>query len=170
MRCIPVGIVLSGSKWVLQYCVSCRVDTNARADLPEQTERRKAQIDLARAGKLGDVVEALWPLFVHKDRHEDAALKKVIVQMAQDTGADAFIRQQMAIMSRPDSRPDLPKIKCPTLVLVGEGDQLTPPNLARRDCGRQFRTAVSSSFPAAGISRHSSAPTAVNKALTEWMS
>src|SRR3954467_1919707 len=50
------------------------LDTSARADLPEQTERRKAQISLARAGKLGEVAESLWPLFVHKDRHDDATL------------------------------------------------------------------------------------------------
>lgn len=75
------------------------LDTSARADLPEQSERRKAQIELARAGKLGDVTETLWPLFVHKNRHDDAALKKTILQMAEDTGADAFIRQQTAIIA-----------------------------------------------------------------------
>ena len=144
------------------------LDTSARADLPEQSERRKAQIALARAGKLDEITEALWPLFVHKNRHEDAALKKVIVQMAQDTGADAFIRQQMAIMSRPDSRPDLSKIKCPTLVLVGEADQLTPPNLAEEIAGgiaNSRLVVISGSGHLTTLER----PDAVNKALVEWM-
>ena len=44
---------------------------------------------------------------------------------------EAFLRQQQAIMSRPDSRPGLAAIKCPTLVLVGDGDEATPPELAR---------------------------------------
>ena len=105
------------------------LDTGSRSDSPEQAERRKAQIGLARAGKLGDIAEALWPLLVHKNRQGDAALK-VIVRMAEDAGAEAFMRQQTAIMTRPDSRPDLPAIQCPTLVLVGDGDQLTPPALA----------------------------------------
>jgi pimeloyl-ACP methyl ester carboxylesterase len=50
--------------------------------------------------------------------------------MAQDVGAEAFVRQQTAIMGRPDSRPLLSAIRCPTLVLVGDGDQLTPPDRA----------------------------------------
>ncbi len=47
--------------------------------------------------------------------------------MAEDTGPEAFIRQQTAIIRRPDSRPGLAAIACPTLVLVGDGDELTPP-------------------------------------------
>lgn len=145
------------------------LDTSARADLPEQSERRKAQIELARAGKLGEVAETLWPLFVHKNRRDDAALKKTILQMAEDTGADAFIRQQTAIMSRPDSRPDLPKIKCPTLVLVGEGDQLTPPKLAEEIAGgiANSRLVV---IPGSGHLTTLERPDSVNKALVEWMS
>jgi len=51
--------------------------------------------------------------------------------MNEETGAQAYIRQQQAIMSRPDSRPGLAAIACPTLVLVGDEDQPTPPELAR---------------------------------------
>lgn len=144
------------------------LDTGSRADLPEQSERRKAQIELARNGRLADIAETLWQVFVHKDRQGDASLKKIVLHMAQHTGADAFIRQQMAIMSRPDSRPDLPKIKCPTLVLVGEGDQLTPPTLSEE---------IASGIPNSRLvvvrdSGHLSTlerPDAVNTALVEWM-
>jgi len=145
------------------------LDTGSRADLPEQSERRKVQIELARSGRLADISEALWPLFVHKDRHNDQDLKKIVLQMAEQTGADAFVRQQTAIMSRPDSRPDLPKIKCPTLVLVGEADQLTPPKLSEE---------IAAAIPGSRLvvvrgSGHLSTierPDAVNKALVEWMS
>lgn len=40
------------------------------------------------------------------------------------------MRQQTAIMARPDSRPGLGAIHCPTMVLVGRQDQLTPPSYA----------------------------------------
>jgi pimeloyl-ACP methyl ester carboxylesterase len=33
-------------------------------------------------------------------------------------------------MGRPDSRPGLAAIRCPTLVIVGDGDVLTPPERA----------------------------------------
>ena len=47
--------------------------------------------------------------------------------MAERIGKEAFLRQQAAILGRPDSRPDLSLIRIPTIVAVGEGDQLTPP-------------------------------------------
>ena len=145
------------------------LDTGSRADLPEQTERRKAQIELARSGRFAEVPEAFWPLFVHKDRQGDAALKKIVLHMAQHTGVDAFIRQQTAIMSRPDSRPDLPKIKCPTVIIVGEGDQLTPPKLSE-----EIAAAIPDSrlvtIPDSGHLSTLERPDAVNTALVQWMS
>lgn len=107
------------------------LDTGPRADRPEQTERRDAQIALARSGRFDAVTEALWPLLVHRDRQSDRELKAVVRLMADETGPEAFIRQQTAIKGRPDSRPALGAIRCPTLVLVGEGDTLTPPDLAK---------------------------------------
>ena len=38
-------------------------------------------------------------------------------------------------MARPDSRPGLSAIRCPTLVLVGEQDRGTPPELASEIAG-----------------------------------
>lgn len=111
------------------------LDTGARSDTPEASERRKASIALARAGKLAEINAMLWPLLVHKDRQGDAALKKITGDMTLMAGADAFARQQTAIMTRPDSRPGLPAIACPTLVLVGDGDQLTPPALSEEMAG-----------------------------------
>ena len=77
------------------------------------------------------VAEEMHPRLVHPARREDRALKQTLIEMAEATGAEAFARQQRAIMSRADSRPLLGAIACPVLVLVGDGDQLTPPELAR---------------------------------------
>jgi pimeloyl-ACP methyl ester carboxylesterase len=51
--------------------------------------------------------------------------------MAANVGKEAFVRQQHAIMSRADSLPLLASITCPTLVLCGRQDALTP--LARHE-------------------------------------
>jgi pimeloyl-ACP methyl ester carboxylesterase len=56
----------------------------------------------------------------------DATLTGAVMAMAERVGAAAFLRQQHAIMSRPDSRPDLPSIAAPTLVICGRQDALTP--------------------------------------------
>jgi pimeloyl-ACP methyl ester carboxylesterase len=106
------------------------LDTTARPDLPEQTEQRRIQIDLARGGRFGDIARLLFPRFVAVAHQGDRALQAIVRTMAEDTGPEAFIRQQAAIIGRLDSRPGLAAIRCPTLVLVGEQDTLTPPDRA----------------------------------------
>jgi pimeloyl-ACP methyl ester carboxylesterase len=106
------------------------LDTQARPDTPEQTENRKRQIDIARSGRLGEIAELLFPKFVAASRQSDAALRAIVRTMAEETGAEAFARQQIANMNRVDSRPGLAAIACPTLVVVGEHDELTPPDRA----------------------------------------
>jgi pimeloyl-ACP methyl ester carboxylesterase len=106
------------------------LDTSARPDTPEQTERRDALIEVAREGNLIEINDRLWPLLVHSSRQMNKALRIVVDAMAAETGAETFVRQQTAIKSRPDSRPTLPTISCPTVVVVGDEDQITPHPLA----------------------------------------
>ncbi len=107
------------------------LDTGARAEAPERTEARRPLIALARQGRIAEITNDQFPLLVHRKHHGDQALKAIVRAMNRETGAQAYLRQQQAIMSRPDSRPSLDAINCPTLVLVGDEDQLTPPELAR---------------------------------------
>ena len=98
-----------------------------------------------------------YPTLVHHSRHGDAALKATVRAMNEETGADAYLRQQQAIMTRVDSRPSLAAIRCPTLVLVGDSDEATPPDLAR-----EMATAIaernSSSFRSVDICPQWSGP------------
>ena len=102
------------------------IDTKARPDTSDETSRRRGLIELARKGNFKGVTPRLLPLFIHEARLEDEALTGEVRAMAARIGKDAFIRQQTAIMGRPDSRPTLVKIGCPTLVLCGRQDVLTP--------------------------------------------
>jgi len=105
------------------------IDTSPLADTPEQTTRRRGLIDLARRGDFKGVTQRLLPLLIHPDKIRDAALTRTVMDMAERIGRDAFLRQQAAIMTRPDSRRDLGLIHCPTLVLCGRQDALTPPDV-----------------------------------------
>jgi len=89
--------------------------TSARADTPERTDHRHAQITLARNGRFGEVLDQLFPVWVHRSRRNDEVLRRIVQRMAEETGPEAFIRQQTAIMTRPDSRSDLSAIRCPPL-------------------------------------------------------
>jgi pimeloyl-ACP methyl ester carboxylesterase len=106
------------------------LDTGARADSEEQRGRRRGLIELAQKGEFKGVTPRLLPLLLHPDRLRDEALTGIVLGMSARVGKDAFLRQQKAIMGRPDSRPDLARIRCPTLVVVGRQDALTPPELA----------------------------------------
>ena len=144
------------------------LDTTARPDTPQLTERRHAQIALARSGRLAEVADQQFPLLVHPSRQGDPAVRELVRLMAEETGAEAFIRQQQAIIGRADSRPELGAIGCPTLVLVGDSDQLTPPELS---------VELANGIPGARLvvvdgSGHLTPldqPEEVTKALVEWL-
>lgn len=107
------------------------IDTQARPDTPEATENRRRGVALARAGKLEAASLATYPNAVHPSNLENAEIRAIHLGMAMATGADAYIRQQEAIISRPDSGPDLRNIKVPTLIIVGDSDKITPLEAAR---------------------------------------
>ncbi|WP_119066366.1 alpha/beta fold hydrolase [Rubrobacter indicoceani] len=105
------------------------LDTSARPDSAEQKETRTELVEAAKSGKFQEVAEGMPEKLLHGSRMQDEKLVSLVVQMGVDTGTEAFARQQTAIMARPDSRPDLPNITCPTLVLCGGDDALTPPEV-----------------------------------------
>lgn len=102
------------------------LDTAARADTDEQRAKREAFIELADRGRFMGVTDQLLPLLVHRSRLADEPLVATVKAMARNIGRAAFVRQERAIMSRIDSRPHLPAIRVPTLVLCGRDDALTP--------------------------------------------
>ena len=101
------------------------VSTLASADTPAQTARRMGYLKLVEAGDFAKVVDERIPLMIPPDRRNDAALTALVRKMAADTGPDAFLRQQKAIMGRIDSRPSLENIRCPTLLIYGRYDGIS---------------------------------------------
>lgn len=101
------------------------LDTTARPDTPEGADNRRRLIQLADTN-FPAVLQALLPKLVHPDRLKDDTLTGLITAMAESNGAAAFQRQQTAMLGRPDSRPTLSQIHCPTLLLCGRDDAITP--------------------------------------------
>ena len=108
------------------------MDTNHQTDNPEKRLNRERQIAIAQSGKYESLLEPMWQGLVAPQRIDDASLKKRVTGMMRQTGADIFIRQQKAILTRLDSTPLLTDIRIPTLVIVGAQDQLTSPELAAK--------------------------------------
>ena len=107
------------------------MNTSARADTPEQTERRNGLMEIAKIQGLDAVTEALLPVFLGHTNLGREDLTACVREMVRETGLDTFLNQQTALMSRVDSRESLGAISVPTLVVVGDGDTLTPPKLAQ---------------------------------------
>jgi pimeloyl-ACP methyl ester carboxylesterase len=144
------------------------LDTSARADTPEQTETRKGQIAMAQGGRYAEIPELGITRYLHVKHQQDERLQTIVRQMAQETGAEAFVRQLHAIMSRPDSRPLLGSIKCPTLVLVGDGDTATPPEI-NQEIAAGIPGAKLVIVPECGHLSTIEQPEAVNAVLAEWL-
>ena len=128
---------------------------------------RRALIQQAEAGRFDQVLEALLPLFLG-ERADDGDLAGRVREMAVRVGPSEFVRQQQAIMARPDARPALARIDCPTLVLCGQQDRLTPPGLAQEItagiAGASLRLLAD-----CGHLSTLEQPGAVDRALAEWL-
>ena len=102
------------------------MDTQATPDSPESTKRRRALLDQTRVGRFRGVQRTLLPQLLHPRHIDDAAITQPIFDMAEEIGADGFVREQRAIIDRADSRHMLVDIDVPTVVIVGRQDQVTP--------------------------------------------
>jgi len=101
------------------------LNTHARPDSPEATENRRRLMALAERD-FPAVVQQLMPRIVAAAHLEDPAVTGTITEMALGTGKEAFMRQERAIIARIDSRPHLPAIRCPALVVAGRADGIMP--------------------------------------------
>jgi pimeloyl-ACP methyl ester carboxylesterase len=144
------------------------INSQARPDTPEATARRRDQIARSQAGEYHAVLDDLFPGFVHPSRREDASLHRLVHDMGDDIGADAFVRQQIAIIGRPDSRPILALIRCPTLVLTGDEDN-TIPNSLSNEMADGIRGAKLRILPDCGHLPQVEQPQATADALIEWL-
>jgi len=145
------------------------LDTSARPDAPEQSAQRRLQIEMAATGRLGEIMDGLFPRLVHARRWGDESLRRICRAMQQDVGVEGFINQQTAIMGRPDSRPTLAAIRCPTLVIVGDGDVLTPPERAE-EIANGIPDARMSVIRDSGHLSTLEQPTAVTRSMVELLS
>ncbi len=144
------------------------LDTGARADTPEQSSRRRGLMELAERGDFKGVMPRLLPLFLHPDHLKDAALVGRVSAMTHRVGPAAFLRQQQAIMGRIDQRPFLPRLSCPTLVLCGRQDQLTPLAL-HEEMAALIPGARLEAVEACGHLSTMERPDAVDAALRSWL-
>jgi pimeloyl-ACP methyl ester carboxylesterase len=144
------------------------LNTQARPDTPEAAERRRGMIAAVEAGGFSNGIDAMYAGFVHPSRRDDAALRKLVHEIADDIGPDAFVRQLIAVMGRADSRPSLAWIKCPTLVLTGDEDN-TIPNSMSAEIANGIPHGKLTVIANCGHLPQLEQPQATANALVEWL-
>jgi pimeloyl-ACP methyl ester carboxylesterase len=145
------------------------LDTNARPDAPERTRERLEFMALAQSeGGFATINRRMMPRLIHPSRMSDAPLVQAIDAMAERVGLAGYLNQQRAVMARPDSRPGLGSIACPTLVLCGREDILTPLDL-HEEMAALIPGARLALVDDCGHMSTMERPEAVNAALRTWL-
>lgn len=142
--------------------------TSARPDTPDQIARRRALVAEARNENFEALLAQIYDAILHPAHQGDRALRATNVRMGLTVGVEGMARQLEAIIGRSDSRPSLPDINVPTLVLVGDSDPLTPPEHSREIA----EAILGARLVVVEICGHASTlerPEAVNHALIEWL-
>jgi pimeloyl-ACP methyl ester carboxylesterase len=99
-------------------------DTRAGADTPEGAQNRETFARSALEKGLSWVADEMVPKLL-KPQPDPAAVAEVRRLVGQGTPAGVAAAQR-GMAQRPDSTPTLAKIACPTLVVCGREDTLTP--------------------------------------------
>jgi pimeloyl-ACP methyl ester carboxylesterase len=144
------------------------VSTSARADTTEQIRARARQTALVEDGHFDALVDAAFPGVVAPDNESDDALLATWRSMTTPIGADAFLRQQQAVVQRADLRSMLPSIACPTAIIHGAGDRLIPISAAE-EMAAALPTAQFTVVEGAGHFLFHEQPTAARDAVNAWL-
>jgi 3-oxoadipate enol-lactonase len=105
-------------------------DTTAAPDTePARANRVRLQA-MARERGPSAVLEDMLPKLVGPAAIAAGAVPDQLRDLARVNRAEGVVDALEALKTRPDGRPGLADVKCPTLVLVGADDALTPPSAA----------------------------------------
>lgn len=143
-------------------------DTRAEADAPPAQANRDAAAAKVRATGVAAIVEDMLPRLLAPANLARPRLADRLRAMMMEQPAEMVIAALAGLRDRPDSRPTLPTIAAPTLVLVGEHDALTPPADATA-LAAAIPTARLVVIPAAGHMSPLENPRAVNAALRVFL-
>jgi pimeloyl-ACP methyl ester carboxylesterase len=142
--------------------------STARADTPEILQLRSDAIALFEQGRVDEVLRANVPFAFHPRVGADSELVATYLAFVRRAGAAQLIAQNRAIMARPDSVPLLATIRCPTLVVCGDSDALTPPDHSR-EIAAGIAGARLEIVPECGHLLTLERPEQVNTLLLEWL-
>jgi pimeloyl-ACP methyl ester carboxylesterase len=140
---------------------------SGEAGAAEERKRREL-LDIAKTQGMRAFAQAWLPPMMKPGRMADKSLVDSIFAMLERKTPEIYEMQMLALLNRPDARPVLPAIKCPTLLLSGREDSWSPP--ARH---QEMAAVIPNSRVAivadSGHMAPMEQPAAVAQAMREWL-
>lgn len=119
------------------------IGSGSNVEQPAQRAARLALMDLVRRKGFDALIDRLVPAMVAPETRRDAAMMARLEAMVRRAGAERFLRQQAAVMERPEAHAALASIRVPVLVMAGRDDRIVAPafgeETARAIPGAAFR-------------------------------
>ncbi|MBV9511443.1 MAG: alpha/beta fold hydrolase, partial [Caulobacteraceae bacterium] len=103
------------------------INSSAAPDRLGQAQRRTELIARVETDGYDTVIADLAPLLVHERNRANSALVEAVAAMTARAGQDRFIREQRAVMGRPDQRGWLTSVRLPLLAIGAADDRIVPP-------------------------------------------
>jgi pimeloyl-ACP methyl ester carboxylesterase len=144
-------------------------DTRAQADDDEGRENRMRTAQAVRRAGAEPVAKTMVSmLMADATKSRAPELVREVRQMMLDTPPRTLIAALAGMAARHDVTAELPEINVPTLVLVGEEDDITPPEIVRAMAdaipGASFRQ-----IPDAGHLPNLEQPESFNRELVDFL-
>ena len=144
-------------------------DTKATADSEEGGRTRRAMLETVRQKGVRAIADEMLGKLLgdtsRRERPEVVAEVRRLIEANSQAGMEAAI---YALMTRPDSTPDLLRIECPALIVVGAEDGITPVADAEA-LQRSIRGSELSILPGAGHVSNLEAPEEFSNTITRWV-
>jgi pimeloyl-ACP methyl ester carboxylesterase len=145
-------------------------DTKAQADTEAGVAARRALLETLRAGGVSAVADSMMTMVVGETtRRENPQVMTWVRELMEANKPEAIAAAVHALMGRPDSTPDLGRIRCPALVIVGEEDTVTPSADAEL-LARTIPATELVALPRAGHLSNLEVPEDFSGALTRFLS
>jgi len=144
-------------------------DTRAEADSPEGKRGRDENVALVQTRGVEALAERMLPLLLGRTTQQtQPQLVHEVRDMIVRTPPAGIIGALTAMRDRPDSSGMLASIDVPTLVVVGQEDEITPVAVARKMTDA-IPGAVLTTIASAGHVVPVEAPTAVSRVMAEFL-
>jgi pimeloyl-ACP methyl ester carboxylesterase len=134
----------------------------------EEERKRRLLLQIAKERGMRALALEWLPPMIAPGRMGDTALVENIVSMIARKTPDIYEMQMLALLGRPDAKPGLSKIACPTLLLTGREDGWSPAS-RHQEMAALIPDSRVVIVPDSGHMAPMEQPAAVTAAMREWL-